>query len=749
MSASKEDSKLQDASRNDLPSSTKSPPYARSEEQAFKLSLAADKSTGTHLAPLDFTPSLLEMPTPAECFAHLKLLHAFHKLRNEIANHEGLYGIHLYEAPAGPSSKPVLQDFETYLEKLREKRWTIYVTKAVDRFSKWLIKLPVTSDTFPGPIQTTDFDPKESSKTADNFPTKGRGIDIGDKLPPLERLTTMIFTYDPGEAAKASWKRTEIPWDSIDNSHSKEIRYCPNCDKKFELSWTEPPAEPMDEVRFDQFLEQDIGFASSSFRSACPSCNLNVTHETLRVGKFINDCTALLKQKRPMPGTILNMKGMPEMVQGKKNILSHDLFFPNRVVQNTSVCQLWSLKKDLRYKGLTILDIQKRFEDAIREEPERKLANASQFNPNFVSKDSRYAVRRMMANYWDNSSPFALDLVGAVMRQGVFIQKMVKIDWLRSPVVMTTMSRLIVKYHRFIRIIAEHPKKTAVPTLDVDLAWHTHQLSPKSYYSYSTRETKKFVNHDDKISEVDISAHFRWTSNTYEKKYGQLYSDCACWYCECVREPLRSAFTNKVNPFRAARVTKLEALTGSFPKDAFNGPHVSAHNAVKILTTASDQTSDAYWVLERKRENKLLDEQYTEVCKRYKRKKKHDETPSKENADVYLYSAYGYPIYTPVYVPYYAEISCDGDQYTSKTVVPGAYGGCAAGTCGGNASMGGCCDGGGGGGPECKASCGGYGNAAGGCGSSNSGGGDGGGDSGGDGGGGDGGGGGCGGCGGG
>jgi hypothetical protein len=33
-------------------------------------------------------------------------------------------------------------------------------------------------------------------------------------------------------------------------------------------------------------------------------------------------------------------------------------------------------------------------------------------------------------------------------------------------------------------IISENPKHTAVPTLDVDLAWHTHQLSPKPYYEY-------------------------------------------------------------------------------------------------------------------------------------------------------------------------------------------------------------------------------------------------------------------------
>jgi len=68
--------------------------------------------------------------------------------------------------------------------------------------------------------------------------------------------------------------------------------------------------------------------------------------------------------------------------------------------------------------------------------------------------------------------------VGAVLRQGTFVLKMRKIDWLHSPAAMVTMQRLIVKYHRFIRIIADNPRMIAVPTLDVDLAWVRLPISP-------------------------------------------------------------------------------------------------------------------------------------------------------------------------------------------------------------------------------------------------------------------------------
>lgn len=89
-----------------------------------------------------------------------------------------------------------------------------------------------------------------------------------------------------------------------------------------------------------------------------------------------------------------------------------------------------------------------------------------------VTKEERTSIRRMMAVYWENSSIFSMDLVGAVIRQGTFVQKMHDIDWLHSPTVSSTMERLIIKYGRFFQIMADYPEDVAVPTLDVDLAWY-------------------------------------------------------------------------------------------------------------------------------------------------------------------------------------------------------------------------------------------------------------------------------------
>jgi hypothetical protein len=137
---------------------------------------------------LNFQPSPLEIPTPAECIAHLKLLHAFAKLRHDIGNHDGLFGISMEKTETSEqhSSKHPLtngsqqpggvheQDaaraaveahapetatnYDAALaERIRDKRWSVFVTKAVARFEKWW-ELMSGMSTWYRPIRIDDFE---------------------------------------------------------------------------------------------------------------------------------------------------------------------------------------------------------------------------------------------------------------------------------------------------------------------------------------------------------------------------------------------------------------------------------------------------------------------------------------------------------------------------------------------------------------------------------------------------------------
>lgn len=65
--------------------------------------------------------------------AHLRLLESLHQLREDIALHDGLFGI--WDSFV-PSTRSEREQAEIQL-KIREKRWAVYVAKAVSRFETW------------------------------------------------------------------------------------------------------------------------------------------------------------------------------------------------------------------------------------------------------------------------------------------------------------------------------------------------------------------------------------------------------------------------------------------------------------------------------------------------------------------------------------------------------------------------------------------------------------------------------------
>jgi hypothetical protein len=167
------------------------PPYSSRPSSS---TIAPSRTVPASWEP-NFKPSPLEIPTPAECIAHLKLLHAFAKLRHDIGNHEGLYGIRLEDEKVkgskshrvrfsttdstpqfrGPHEEDSTRvdieshtptpsaEYDTDLTKrVRNKRWVIFVTKAVARFEKWWDMLRGKS-TWYRHIRTDDFEASADS----------------------------------------------------------------------------------------------------------------------------------------------------------------------------------------------------------------------------------------------------------------------------------------------------------------------------------------------------------------------------------------------------------------------------------------------------------------------------------------------------------------------------------------------------------------------------------------------------------
>jgi len=255
------------------------------------------------------------------------------------------------------------------------------------------------------------------------------------------------------------------------------------------------------------------------------------------------------------------------------------------------------------------------------------------------------------------------------------------IDWIHSPACTSTITRLLTEYTRYIGLIARYPTQVAVPTLDVDLAWHTHQLSPASYYAYSISQTGKFINHDDKIEETKLSTAFEWTSKTYQKRFNELYSECTCWYCESIREShtsnLRRAFgRNDAIESQLDALNKLHSAS-----DPHSAPHISARNAIKA--EINEPAMACEYVMQQK-----LERDYKKAVQRAK--KRGREPPTRDD---YMYAyAWGYPMYMPYYAPYMGDPCVTQGMYASNpscaNMQRGAAGNCCQGACGGGVAAG-------------------------------------------------------------
>ncbi|ODQ71841.1 hypothetical protein LIPSTDRAFT_309963 [Lipomyces starkeyi NRRL Y-11557] len=656
-------------------------------------------------------PTAQQPPSIDQCITHLKLLTALANLREDISTAESLFG--LSDSLAEKLSD---QDKQEVLPKIREKRWQVYVSRAVERFRVWWEKCLPSSGRM---LQQQDL---STQGHFDLITQEGKVINWGpDRAPPLDVLMVLhsfmlnprAFFEDCIRQGKMDVWATGLPWQlintCIDNSSFDYVAIDEarsNFEQMTGLAWDnlhDPPAglvpcprgHPIYCPWTDAFVgdpkrpfEQGKGYADRSFTATCEQCNFTTNHEILKLQKFRRDLQALLKDDVPMPGTILSQDGKPDKAL-KSDLRRHEMFFPNRIIIAGLKTLLIEVTDNIQVGKSTVMDIRDAIDRAIRDPSLVRKANGT-FSTTLLRKE-KIAIRRMMSRYWDNWSPFALDLVGAVMRQGTFVEKMANIDWIHSPALASTMARLIKKYQTFFLIMAGNPNHVAVPTLDVDLAWHTHQLSPARYYSYSVAKTNVFIDHDDKIEETKLSDAFKWTSRMYQKLTGgEIYSECTCWYCEAIRESHTSTAGRLFSSSDRNAQTALNQLHDNpgVSGDPNKNAHISAHNAVKTDSAAAS-TAAAVKAAQ-------LEASYQKACRRAK---KRGRDPPVRDDYMFGYYAWGYPLYYPglFYAPYMAPIAITGDMYpcnpSCMSATEGVAGNCCQGTCGAGVAAGGSCGG--------------------------------------------------------
>ncbi|KAK3681210.1 hypothetical protein LTR37_020924 [Vermiconidia calcicola] len=654
-----------EAERNGSISASSSPPPGYEQE-------APEYDKEHALDPPDITAGFSKLslgqgnhdiPQLDQCIAHLKVLECFYRLRQDVGSQDGLFGIEDWIV----TEAGLTNDDETpeILTKLAEKRWALYVSRAVDRFETWSAAILPTARM----LTHTEFETKGKAGT---LCTPSRetppGMFTRKGMPPADVLmvwhaymlnprayledclrlgrmqlwhagmpwqaandciNSATFGYEAGAEAEKDFTRiTGLPWNNLDDLREKQLN-CPGCDARLECPYTTPdfaliargPYKSSKSLAkdVDAILSTGSGYCDKGFQASCPKCRTTFNHERLRAKKFCNDVEKLLSDQVPMGGTVLGKEGIPirfgkvkdtQFIFGghfPKHLLLGGL--GRKILGQTRQSQSNQRMETIRYM----------IEQAITDRGYVRQARG--ILSGRLERAERISIRRMMSRYWDNSSPFALDLVGAVIRQGSFVEKMHNIDWLHSPALPSTMKRLIVKYKRFTNIMKDR-LHMAVPTLDVDLAWHTHQLSPYSYMKYTVAATGQFVDHDDKVAETALNEAFAWTSKTYQ---ALLFV-----YMLVLRSGSRESHQSCVS---AQANEQLHAAD----QDPRKSVHISSHNAVR--------PDDYEYQKKASQKAAELESHYQKACERAR--KKGRKAPKRD--DYYYSDAWGYPVYIPAY----------------------------------------------------------------------------------------------------
>jgi hypothetical protein len=118
------------------------------------------------------------------------------------------------------------------------------------------------------------------------------------------------------------------------------------------------------------------------------------------------------------------------------------------------------------------------------------------------------------------------------------------------------------RYLKFLQLMKES-KSTLVPTLDIDLLWHTHQLSPVAYEEYCKTHVGRRINHVDTIRATKRSTAQDDTARLWAMRYGESYFD-----------PENTAKTTEIARRKATCKQKQEDMGAMLAAYDYNNQHL-------------------------------------------------------------------------------------------------------------------------------------------------------------------------------
>ncbi|KAG6915916.1 hypothetical protein DXG01_009286 [Tephrocybe rancida] len=432
---------------------------------------------------------------------HLGLLYAFATLKTRV---EGINAERNEEIP--------------FLPQDPERRWAWFVALAVERFSVWCQSLKKEDSG----RRATDVLPPVDVLMVWHAYMLNPGWYHEDctrisQLRGLKYLTTIfadsfsseleeILTSEPTKARLDFWTtNTGRPFDPIRDAELYNTRqvFCPKCRRAL-------PAAYMN--------AEGTGFFQEKFELQCPEPGCKdvpkITRQVLGARKLAEDLarTAVEDDVSPpcLAGTIRTPQNSADVARGKlvrdTVLKAAVLAMPSGGTEEWIVAILQRSKYDL---------------NVIRASMAGKMRSGG-----------GNLITRIMSAY-QSGYIFSVELAGAVIRQGSFVKKMHDLQWTQPQFFddkedEVALQHSIARYHAFLDLMSASPVSFYVPTLDIDLAWHTHQLLWLTYHTDCVNYIGRYIDHDDKVEEQTLSSAFDLTCRAWKDRFNMPYTHCGC-----------------------------------------------------------------------------------------------------------------------------------------------------------------------------------------------------------------------------
>lgn len=138
----------------------------------------------------------------------------------------------------------------------------------------------------------------------------------------------------------------------------------------------------------------------------------------------------------------------------------------------------------------------------------------------FLKKFSKLPEQKILLPKDDLTNDFGIDLHSAAERHLRFSNRVIKLHHvIKSKNYFETAAD---RYFLFLSMFKEHNRTfngPLVPTLDIDIMWHTHMLSPVNYFPECQIICGKVLDHNDEMGDSTLNDAFLNTQKTWEKKY--------------------------------------------------------------------------------------------------------------------------------------------------------------------------------------------------------------------------------------